>query len=180
MAGQEAKLVDIGSGLAPEGDGWFVVNLRDTAWFKNEAFGASALFQELDRSPQLGVNVGVLEPGKPNCLYHAESTQEAFLVLSGECILIVEGEERRLKAWDFFHCPPWTRHVFVGAGDRPCTIVFIGARRPDGEVLYAADDVARKHGASAKEDTPSAAEAYAGYPGYEPKPLDHSGLPWGE
>jgi uncharacterized cupin superfamily protein len=174
---QEAKLVDIGSGLAPDGDGWFVVNVRDAAWFKNDAFGYSTLFQEHDRSPQLGVNLGVLEHGHPNCLYHSESGQEAFLVLSGECLLIVEGEERPLKAWDFFHCPPGTRHVFVGAGEEPCAILFIGARRPDEELLYPADEVAAKHGASAKEDTPRASEAYAGYPEYEPSPRP-TGMPW--
>jgi uncharacterized cupin superfamily protein len=177
MAVQEATLVDIGSGLAPGSEGWFVVNVRDAAWFKNEAFGYSALFQEHDRSPQLGVNIGVLEPGHPNCLYHEESFQEAFLVLDGECILIVEGEERRLKAWDFFHCPPGTRHVFVGAGDAPCTILCIGARGPDEQLLYPVDETAAKHGASAKKEAREGPVAYAGYPEYEPA-RPPQGMPW--
>ena len=179
MGVPEAKLVETASGLEPEGDGWFVVNVRDAAWYRNAAFGASALFQPEERSPQLGVNIGVLEPGKPNCLYHGESEQEAFLVLSGECVLVVEGEERRLRAWDYVHCPPWTRHVFVGAGDGPCAILCIGARRPEGEVVYAVDEAAATYGASVERETTSPAEAYAGSPGYEPQRLDHAGLPWG-
>jgi uncharacterized cupin superfamily protein len=173
----EAKLVDIGSGLAADGDGWYVVNLRDAAWFHNAAFGSSALFQEPSRAPQLGVNIGVLEPGKPNCLYHEESEQEAFLVLAGECVLVVDGEERTLRAWDFFHCPPGTRHVFVGAGDEPCAVVFIGARREEGTVLYPRDEVAARHGASAAEDATDPSVAYAGFPDYEPAPSP-PGMPW--
>ncbi len=169
----EAKLVEKWGGLMPEDDGWYVLNVRDAAWFRNAAFGTSALHREPDLSPQLGINLGVLEPGHPNCLYHSENSQEAFLVLSGECLLIVEGEERRLKAWDFFHCPAGTRHVFVGAGEEPCSILFIGARpenMEDEELLYPADDVAAKYGASVEKDTPNAAEAYARFPDYEPAP----------
>jgi uncharacterized cupin superfamily protein len=173
----EAKLVEGPSGLVPEGDGWFVVNVREAAWFRNRAFGASALFQEHSRSPQLGVNLGVLEPGKPNCLYHEESEQEAFLVLSGECVLIVEGEERRLQAWDFFHCPAGTKHVFVGAGEEPCAILFVGARSADGETAYVPNDAARRYGASVGRETHDPGEAYAGYPGYEPAPTP-TGMPW--
>ena len=35
---------------------------------------------------------------------------------SGPCALLVENEERRLRAWDFFHASGWTEHAFVGAG----------------------------------------------------------------
>jgi mannose-6-phosphate isomerase-like protein (cupin superfamily) len=165
---EEAKLVERFGGLSPDGPGWFVVNLRDAAWFRNESFGTSALFQPPEIMPHLGINIGVLEPGKANCLYHRESNQEAFLVLSGECILIVEGEERRLRAWDFFHSPPGTAHVFVGAGDEPCTILFIGARLPDEDLMYEVDDVAAKYGASVEEATPDPAVAYAKFASYEP------------
>jgi uncharacterized cupin superfamily protein len=174
---REANLVDIGSGLAPEGDGWYVVNIRDAAWFRNDALGSSTLFQPSDRSPQLGVNLGVLEPGSPNCLYHEESQQEAFLVLSGECVLIVESEERRLRAWDFFHCPPGTKHVFVGAGDAPCVILFIGARTPDGTSVYRVDELAQQYGAAVTKDTADPAEAYAGFPEYRPS-ASPVGMPW--
>jgi uncharacterized cupin superfamily protein len=94
-------------------------------------------------------------------MYHGESTQEGFLVLAGECLLLVEGEERRLRAWDFFHSPPWTEHVLVGAGDGSCVVVAVGARGEGEEVRYPVAEVARKHGASVLEDTTSGAEAYA-------------------
>ena len=71
---------------------------------------------------QLGFTLAVLEPGKPTGMYHAESSQEDFLVLAGACLLLVEEEERGLRAWDFVHCPPGTRHTFVGTGDGPCVI----------------------------------------------------------
>ena len=43
--------------------------------------------------PDVGVNVQVMRPGQPNGKYHSEPVQEDFLVLAGECIAIVEGEE---------------------------------------------------------------------------------------
>jgi len=151
--------------------GWFVVNIRDADWFRNDAFGTSALYQPPDVAPQLGVNLGVLEPGKPNCLYHEESAQEAFLVLAGQCLIIVDGEEVELKAWDFVHCPPGTRHVLVGSGDGPCAILFIGApRRPEAQVTYRVDPVAARYGASPAEDTDDPEVAYAGLPAYKPAP----------
>jgi quercetin dioxygenase-like cupin family protein len=114
----EARLEDAGSGLAPVTEGWFVVNVRDAEWFTSETRGAACWFaNEYGDSPvefpQFGINVTVLEPGQSG-VYHAESNQEAFLVLGGECRLLVEGEERRLRAWDFFYSPPWTEHAFVG------------------------------------------------------------------
>ena len=122
----EARLDDTGSGLAPSTEGWFVVNVRDAEWKEHDVFGSGCVF-ESDKNwfPQLGIDISVLEPGKPNCLYHSESLQEAFLVLSGECRLLVNGEERLLGPWDFFHCPAGVEHVFVGAGD-------VAVRRPHG------------------------------------------------
>jgi quercetin dioxygenase-like cupin family protein len=130
----EARLEDSGSGLAPVTEGWFVVNVRDAQWWFAESRGAACWFANEYGDPpvefaQLGINVTVLEPGQSS-VYHAESNQEAFLVLAGECRLLVEGEERRLGAWDFFHSPPWTEHAFVGAGDRPgSALPRVGARR---------------------------------------------------
>ena len=95
----------------------------------------------------------MLQPGEPNCRYHAESTQEDFLVLSGEALLIVDEQERPLKAWDFVHCPGGTRHVFVGAGDGPCVIVMVGSRRPDDDIVYPVSEVALKHGAGVVENS---------------------------
>ena len=96
--------------------------MRDARWFESDGLGLYASFEgENARFAELGVGIGILRPGEPSCMYHAEEAQEDFLVLAGECLLIVEGQERLLKAWDFVHCPPWTEHVFVGAGDGPCS-----------------------------------------------------------
>ena len=124
---EEARLEDTGSGLAPVTDGWFVVNVRDAAWIESDAFGAACL-SETDEAPfpHVGFTLCVLSPGQPNGMYHREAGQENFLVLVGECLLLVEGEERRLGAWDFVHCPPDTEHVFVATGDGPCAIFMTG------------------------------------------------------
>jgi len=110
--------------------------------------------------PDTGVNVQVMQPGEPNGSYHSEPVQEDFLVLSGECIAIVDGEERALRQWDFLHCPAGTEHIFVGAGDRPCAVLLIGSRREDG-CHYAVNDTAAKYGASVAQETDDPAEAYA-------------------
>jgi uncharacterized cupin superfamily protein len=159
----EAPLERTPGGLVPRGEGWFVVNARDARWLDGP-WGAYTRFEGDARFAQVGINIGVLEPGVPACLYHGEDEQEDFLVLSGECLLLVEGEERRLRAWDFVHCPAWTEHVFVGAGDRPCAILALGGRTGGG-VVYPASDLARRHGAGVPgEAVTDPAEAYAGYP----------------
>ena len=158
----EAPLENAGSGLAPAGDGWFVVNVRDAEWWDSKTFGSGTVFEsESNRFPQVGINIAVVQPGEPNCLYHRESLQEAFLVLSGECTLLVEGEERPLRQWDFFHCPAGTEHVFVGAGDGPCAILMVGARSDQEELLYPVSKLAGRYGASAEQETPEPREAYA-------------------
>src|SRR4051812_35195625 len=176
----EARLGDSGAGLAPAGEGWFVVNVRDTEWITSETFGSGCVFESRDASfPHLGINISVLEPGQPNCLYHSESQQEAFLVLSGECKLLVEGEERLLRAWDFFHCPPGVEHVFVGAGDAPCVILMAGARTPDEKLLYPVSELAARYGASADEETPDPKQAYARFePPERRRPPYWDRLPW--
>lgn len=172
----EAKLVGEGRGLQPDGDGWFVLNAKESRWFGNELFGAVTAFESREhRFPQLGVNIHVLHPGKPACLYHRETEQEDFLVLAGEALLVIEEEERRLKAWDFVHCPPGTTHVFVGAGDGPCAILMMGARREGAGLHYPSSDVARRHGASVEEATDAPREAYAPFPSWEE--LDGPGWP---
>ena len=108
---------------------------------------------------QLGINITVLEPDQSS-MYHAESNQEAFLVLAGECRLLVEGGERRLRPWDFFHSPPWTEHAFVGAGDGPCVILMVGAHLgPD--VRYPVSELAARYGASVEKETSDPGQAYA-------------------
>ncbi len=176
----EAPLEDSGAGLAPAADGWFVVNVADAAWTTTADFG-SGCDLESKAAPfgQLGVNVSVLEPGRPNCLYHSESQQEDFLVLAGECRLLVEGEERLLRAWDFVHCPPGTAHVFVGEGDAPCVMLMVGARTPDEQILYPVSELAARYGASAEEETPDPRQAYARFERPQPgRPAYWDALPW--
>jgi uncharacterized cupin superfamily protein len=157
-------------------DGWFVLNLGDALAVRNEEKGGATYPLESREAPfrDFGVHVGVLWPGVPNALYHSETGQEGFLVLSGECTLIVEDEERPLRQWDYFHCPAETRHVFVGAGDGPCAILMIGLR-PEIEILhYPVSEVAAKYGASVAKETYEPDEAYADWPGeYQPVRL-----PW--
>ena len=164
----EAKLEETPYGKNPaSGDGWFVLNLADALAVRNEVKGGAVIPLE-PRGGQFkdfGVNVHVVWPGEPNALYHSEGVREAFLVLSGECTLIVEEEERTLRQWDFFHCPAGTRHIFVGAGDGPCAILMIGARPEAEQLHYPVSEVAAKHGASAAQETPNPDEAYADWPG---------------
>jgi uncharacterized cupin superfamily protein len=157
-------------------DGWFVLNLADALAVRNEEKGGAVYPLEAReaRFRDFGVNVRVLWPGEPNALYHSETAQEGFLVLWGECTLLVEEEERPLRQWDYFHCPAGTRHVIVGAGDGPCAILMIGTR-PEVETLrYPVSELAAKYGASAAKTTEVPDEAYADWPG-EYRPVR---LPW--
>src|SRR5262249_2903983 len=121
----------------------------------------------------------VHEPGKPSTLYHRESEQEGFLVVEGECLLIVEGEEVPLRAWDYFHCPPGTTHAFVGAGEGPCVVVTVGARSPDGSILYARNETPLGHDAGVETETDTPAEAYESFPKWESgRPDSWDDLPW--
>jgi uncharacterized cupin superfamily protein len=164
----EAKTVRTENGKAPEGEGWFVLNAREAEWLHTDALGSACTFEGNNRFPQIGINVNVLPPGQPNCMYHGENSQEDFLVLFGECLLLIEGQERRLKAWDFVHCPPWTEHVFVGVGTEACVLLAVGCRVEafgvKEEILYPAAEIARKHGAGVPVTTPSPKEAYAPFP----------------
>jgi uncharacterized cupin superfamily protein len=155
----EASLERTDGGLVPAGEGWFVLNARDARWLEGE-FGAYTRFEGQARFPQVGLNIGVLEPGQPACLYHGEEEQEDFLVLSGECLLLIEGQERRLKAWDFVHCPAWTEHVFVGAGGGPCVVLAVGTRLSN-DVIYPASELAQRHGAGVTRETRDPREAYS-------------------
>jgi uncharacterized cupin superfamily protein len=168
-------------GLVAATPGWFVVNVRDAAWVTGEPFGDACII-EGDAVPfvQIGYTIAVLQPGQPNGLYHREANQEDFLVLAGECLLLVEGEERPLRAWDFVHCPPGTEHIFVGAGDGPCVIFMAGARTEPRDTVYTRSEVALRHGAGVETETDSSREAYARFgrrwrPG---PPASWAGLPW--
>ena len=123
----EAPLVQAKAGLAPGAEGWFILNARDASWFWDGRSACSEFEGEYEFQ-QVGIFLRVLSPGVPMGLYHRETDQEAFLVLSGEALLVVEGEERQLRRWDFFHCPPGTEHVIVGAGEGPWGVVQPSAR----------------------------------------------------
>ena len=185
-----ARLEAVDSGLAPATDGWFVVNVDDAAWLANDAFGHRCVFEsdarvtrgrddlDIRRFPDVGFTLAVLQPGKPSGVYHAESRQEGFLVLSGECLLLVDGEERPLRAWDFFHCPPGTEHVFIGAGDAPCVIFMTGGRTAPRTIFYPDSELARSHDAGAQTQTSSPPEAYAPFPQWQLGRPGDDGLPW--
>lgn len=178
----EAPLERTEAGLEPAGEGWFVVNVRDAAWWTNDAFGSTCRFESEDERaefPQLGINVRVLYPGRPNCRYHRESQQEAILVLSGTCRLLVEEQERQLGPWDFVHLPPNVDHVLVGAGDGPCVVVMAGSRTPDEVLVYPVSELAARYGASVEQEVYRGEDAYANDPRSRrerPEPWD--GLPW--
>jgi uncharacterized cupin superfamily protein len=155
----EARLNPTSCGLVPEGEGWFIVNARDARWLDGE-FGAYTRFEGEPRFPRLGFNIGVLQPGQAACHYHGEDEQEDFLVLSGECLVLIEGEERALRQWDFVHCPAWTEHVFVGAGDGPCAVLAVGTRG-GGDVIYPRSELALRHHAGVEQGTTEPREAYA-------------------
>jgi uncharacterized cupin superfamily protein len=178
---EEARLEQLEAGLTPVTDGWFVVNVREAAWVHNDVLGSACIIEGDDVSfPQLGYTIGVLEPGQSGGRYHREANQEDFLVLAGECLLVIEGEERHLKAWDFVHCPANTEHGFVGAGDGPCVIFMTGARWAEKDTLYVRNEVALRHGVGVETETRESAEAYAPFPKWQPgPPASFEGLPWG-
>ena len=162
----EARLEQTDHGLVNDGDGWFVLNAREARWWHTEGRSAICDFEHENDVRQFGLNLSVLEPGQSMGMYHWEAAQEDFLVLSGRALLIVEGEERPLRQWDFVHCPPGTKHIIVGAGDGPCVVLAVGARVHDSPVWggYTVDEVARRHDVSVERETSDAREAYAQLP----------------
>jgi uncharacterized cupin superfamily protein len=163
---REASTTDTPYGRYVTSEGWFVVNLGDALAVHNDEKGGTSYPIEPEEHPfaQFGVHLKVIKPGVPSALYHSEAAQEGFLVLSGECTLIVEEQQRRLRPWDYFHCPAGTAHVTVGAGERPCAILMIGSR-PDEPILYPVSQVAAHLGASVARETGDPEEAYADWPG---------------
>jgi uncharacterized cupin superfamily protein len=170
----EARIEDTEIGRVPADEGWFILNLSEMGWDRVDGGGIWTSFEPPSApSPRLGIGVHILYPGEAPGFYHEESEQEGFLVLSGECIAVVEGQERRMGPWDYLHCPPGTRHITVGAGDEPCAIVMVGTRSPERALLYPADPVAARHGKSVERETTSPKEAYAGRP-----PIVPAKSPW--
>ena len=178
----EARLQQSESGLAPAGEGWFVINAREARWRHAEGRGALLSFDGEPEFPQVGINLFVLAPGEPMGMYHWEADQEDFLVLSGEALLIVEGEERPLRQWDFAHCPPGTDHIIVGAGEVPCAVLAIGAREHQASAKwggYPVEEVALRYRAGVDRATTEPDEAYARVPKREPASYREGWLPDG-
>jgi uncharacterized cupin superfamily protein len=174
----EAKI----EGGVPTTDGWFVLNVRDARWSRRPGMGHSCALTGRDEYeaetffPMLGMSVKVVPEGEPSTTYHWETEQEDFLVLAGEGLAIVEGQERAVKQWDFVHCPPGARHAFVGG---PLVLLCASSRQfqKDGPWgYYCADDVAAKYNASSPEDTQHGSIAYARFPPSRLEPYP-GGLP---
>ena len=151
------------NGLVVDTEGWFVLNARESRWKSEGPLGRYCLFEGKRRFPQLGINISILEPGQAYGRYHRENAQEGFLVIQGECLLIVEEQERSLTAWDYFHCPGGTEHIIVGAGDGPAIVVAVGARGRGigGGVVYTVSALAARHGVGVARETTDSTEAYA-------------------
>jgi len=183
----EAPLEQTAHGLAPAaGEGWFVLNAREARWRHREGRGDSLPLSgwtdyECETFfPQLGVALLVLGPGEPIGMYHWEADTEGFLVLSGEALLIVEGQERPLRAWDYFHCPPRTNHIILGAGDGPCVVLAVGSRQHMASEEwggYTVDEAALRHDAGVEVETSEAEQAYARFPQSEPTRYRDGWLP---
>jgi uncharacterized cupin superfamily protein len=181
----EAPLEQTEAGLVPAGNGWFVLNARDARWRhrpgrQSVSFTGATDYEADTYFPHLGVNLVVLEPGEPNAMYHWETEAESFFVLSGEALLIVEGQERPLRQWDFVHCPPKTEHVIVGAGNGPCAVLAMSSREnqafgPYG--AYTVDETARRHDACVDEETQDTEAAHARVPASEPTRYREGWLP---
>ena len=95
-------------------------------------------------------------------MYHRENAQEDFLVLSGECVAIVDGQERPLRQWDLLHVPAGVDHAIVGAGTGQSLVLAVGARTgaEDEGLVYPAEPAAQKHGAGVAETTSDPKVAY--------------------
>jgi mannose-6-phosphate isomerase-like protein (cupin superfamily) len=188
---EEARLEAVDSGLLPVSPGgWFVVNTADAAWVRNEHFGGVCIFEsdeiflqgrpdlEAYEKPLAGFTIRVFSPGQPSGLYHAEAKQqEDFLVVMGECILLVDEQERHLRTWDFVHLPPGVAHAFVGAGDGPCVLIATGNRADDFEIVRPRSELALSYGAGVEEETTRfPGERYGPWPLERPESWDE--LPW--
>jgi uncharacterized cupin superfamily protein len=176
----EARLESTEHGLVPKGDGWFVLNARESRWLHGPGRSAICDFEGDQDFAQLGINLSVLAPGQPMAMYHWEADQEDFLVLAGEALLIVEGGERPLRQWDFVHCPAGTKHVIVGAGEAPCLVLAVGAcdhsTGPDWGG-YSVDEAALRYDAGVDQETTDAKQAYARFTKREPTRYREGWLP---
>jgi uncharacterized cupin superfamily protein len=185
----ESRLERVASGLAPVTPGWFVVNAADAAWVTNDSYCGVCIFESDEfvlrgrpdlpeyEKPHAGFTIRVVPPGNPAGLYHAENVQEDFLIVMGECVLIIEDQERHLRTWDFVHCPPMTGHTFVNTGTEPCVILATGNRRDDLERVSPRSEVALRYDAGSEDETTEPERRGQ----WEVKrPTDWDELPWAE
>ena len=163
----EVPLRETKHGLVADGDGWFVINAKASRWLDTGRFGFYCNFEGKRSFRELGLNVNVLDPGQSIGLYHRERAQEGFLVLAGECVLLVEGEERPLRAWDFVHCPGGTNHMIVATGSGTCVVLAVGARGGRKGLVYPVEPVALAHDVGVERETTKPQEAYADFPAFE-------------
>jgi uncharacterized cupin superfamily protein len=175
MPVEEARAEETPYGRYITSEGWFVHNLQEALAVRFQQGGALYPLEPREAPfRDIGVNVRVLWPGDASGRYHHEDAQEGFFVLFGECLLVVEEQERPLRQWDYFHCPPGTSHIIVGAGESPCVVLMIGARREQETFGYPVSAVAAKHGASVSKETSDPDEAYAD----RPDDFEPVRLPW--
>jgi len=176
----EARLEKGESGLVPADDGWFVLNAADADW-KTGSFGSYTTFEGRKDGgrmfERMGFNISRLEPGQPMCHYHGEDDQEAFLILKGDALLLVEEQERALKEWDLVHMPAWVEHVIVGAGEG-CTVLAFGTRSGE-DVRYPRSELALRHGAGVEEETSDPEVSYKDIPPDAPTAFAADWLPRG-
>ncbi len=185
----EARLERVASGLAPVTPGWFVVNTADAAWTNNDYYGGVCIFESDEFvlrgrpdlteyvKPHASFTIRVVPPGQPGTLYHAESVEENFLVLMGECVFIIEDQERHLRPWDFVHCPPMTGHTLIAKDNGPCVILATGNRRDDLERVYTRSEAALRYDAGTEVDMTEPARRGT-WEVKRPKHWDE--LPWAE
>ena len=176
----EAPLEQTEAGLRPAGNGWFVLNAREAAWRESEGRGQSCIFEGEPEFSQIGIQLARLAPGEPLSMYHWEADQEDFLVLSGEALLIIEGEERPLRPWDFVHCPAEAKHTIVGAGQGNCLVLAVGARdKSTGPAwgAYTVDEAAIRHRAGVEQETSEPAVAYRRFPERQPTSYREGWIP---
>jgi uncharacterized cupin superfamily protein len=155
----------------PTTAGWFVVNAGESRWLHNDLRAVCRFGGEGQAHfDQLGISLYWVQPGRSMSMYHHEAGQEDFLILSGEALLLIEGEERPLRSWDFVHCPPRTAHTIVAAGEAPALILAVGARKEKGSARYPVDPAAVRHGAGVPDPSVSPQEAYARFGPPHPGP----------
>jgi len=159
----EAPLRKSKTGLVTDGEGWFVVNARESRWGDEGSLGSYCTFEGKRRFPHFGINISVLESGETMGMYHREKGQEAFLVLAGEHP-DRGGQETSTDDVGFLLLPSQTDHIIVAAGDQSAVVLAVGARGRGvgGGIVYPVCKSAARYGASVVRQTTKPAEAYKG------------------